>query len=777
MTHADRTAPRATIIAGCIIVLALAAAFANSFCGSLVFDDAGAISDNPSIRRLWPLQIPLSPPTGGETVTGRPVLNLSLAVNYAISGTNVWSYHATNLAVHIAAALLLFGLLRRTFLLPTMRERWGAAATPLSLAISLLWGLHPLQTESVTYIVQRAESLMALFYFLTLYGLVRGATVAQPARWYLVSILACALGMGTKEVMVSAPVIAFLYDRTFLSGSFREALRKRYGLYLGLAATWLLLLWILATTGSRGNTAGFGQKIDWWSYACTQFGAIAHYLRLSAWPSPLVFDYGVVIANGAAEIVPYAAIVTTLLLLTMVAMWKWPKAGFLGVCFFALLAPTSSVVPVVTQTIAEHRMYLPLTAVVIGAVLVGYLGCLYVAHRRWLSERSSRLLFGGAVGIIALTFAALTVRRNMDYASEHSVWQDVATKMPRNARAHNNLAKVLLAEGQLSEAMRHLRTALEIQPDNADAYDNLGCAFDSSGRLADAIASYRQALRLRPGLAEAHYNLGNAYAKQGRLNEAMERYRKAFELNPGYAKAHTNLGVALFKKGQPDEAMGEFKMAVWTRPDDVDARNNFGLALLALGRPDEAETQYRIALQIQPDNVAAHINLGDALIASGRKTGAVAEYRRAIEIRSDSLEAQTKLGSVLIALGRWPDAIACFRKARQIDREDLDVINCLAWLLATCPEASLRNGAESLELAQLARWRAKSEHAEVFDTLAAAYAETGRFKDAVTMAKKGLELATKKDQQALASALRQRLDLYRSGMPYHARKLRPSGDQ
>ena len=163
-------------------------------------------------------------------------------------------------------------------------DGWGAAATPLALAVALLWAVHPLQTESVTYVVQRAESLVGLFYLLTLYGLVRGATAARPLGWYAVAALACLLGMATKEVMVSAPLVALLYDRTFLAGSFREAVRRRYGLYMALAATWPLLEQLIYASWGRGNTAGFDAGVNCWTYLGMQCQAIVHYLRLCAWP-------------------------------------------------------------------------------------------------------------------------------------------------------------------------------------------------------------------------------------------------------------------------------------------------------------------------------------------------------------------------------------------------------------------------------------------------------------------------------------------------------------
>jgi 4-amino-4-deoxy-L-arabinose transferase-like glycosyltransferase len=213
-------------VIGGAIGLAVFVAYANTFRVPFLFDDQQSIVENPTIRSLsWGV---FSPPHDGLTVEGRPVLNFSLALNYAVSGTKVWSYHAINLAIHLLAALTFFGLVRRT--LQRVATPVAAHATEIALAAALLWALHPLQTESVTYIVQRTESLMGLLYLLVLYGFVRGCEAENARGWWALSITACALGMGTKEVMVSAPLMVLLYDRTFVAGSFRAAWRQRRGL-------------------------------------------------------------------------------------------------------------------------------------------------------------------------------------------------------------------------------------------------------------------------------------------------------------------------------------------------------------------------------------------------------------------------------------------------------------------------------------------------------------------------------------------------------------------
>ena len=206
------------LVASCIMVLAALVAYHNSFSGSFIADDEWSITDNPTIRHF---SSALSPPSHAG-VGGRPLLNLTYAFNYALGGLNVWGYHAFNLLVHALTGFTLFGIVRRTLLRPTLGKRFGVEAVPLALAVAVIWIVHPLQTEAVTFISQRAECLMGLFYLLTLYCFIRGLESGAPARWLTLSVAACFLGALSKEIIMTAPVLVLLYDRTFATGSFRE---------------------------------------------------------------------------------------------------------------------------------------------------------------------------------------------------------------------------------------------------------------------------------------------------------------------------------------------------------------------------------------------------------------------------------------------------------------------------------------------------------------------------------------------------------------------------
>src|SRR5579871_2042385 len=367
-SRSDAPSLGSTAAAIAVIVVAGMLAYSNSFSGPFVFDDNLSIRDNESIRNLWDLGNVLTGATTA-TVTGRPILNLTLALNYAIDGLDVWGYHAFNLAVHLLASALFFCVVQRTLLLPGMpgpmqRDAWG-----LSLAAALIWMIHPLQTESVTYIVQRAEAIAGVFYFLTLYCVIRSAAAERPGLWQVGAILACAVGMACKEILATAPLIVLLYDRLFLTPSFAEIWRRRRGMYLGFVGAGLMMAALMVSSRGRNGSAGFGLGMRSWDYAVTQFGFIVRYLRLSFWPDPLVLDYGSELAHAPSEIIPYAIIVLLLLATTIVALCYWPRWGFLGAWFFLILAPSSSIVPLVTQTGAEHRMYLPLAAIVLLVVL------------------------------------------------------------------------------------------------------------------------------------------------------------------------------------------------------------------------------------------------------------------------------------------------------------------------------------------------------------------------------------------------------------------------
>jgi len=659
---ASTTAPRGaqgrlgTLAAAALIALAVLAAYHNCYRAPFVYDDQSAILDNASIGRLWPPGDALLSAPAGTTVAGRPVANLTLALNHALGGTQVRGYHALNVLIHIAASLALFGVVRRTLAGPVLAGRFGRDAAALALAATLLWSLHPLQTECVTYVVQRVESLMGLFYLLTLYCFIRSAESARPAGWQAGAVAACALGMATKEVMATAPLVVLLYDRTFAAGTFREAWRRRRGLYIALAATWLPLAALAAGTGwSRGGSAGFNAGVSAGDYWLTQPEAIARYAGLAVWPRPLVFEYGPFRAHSPAGVLPFALAVAALAAATVAALRRRPALGFLGAWFLVILAP-SSVVPVATQSMAEHRMYLPLAAAA-AAAAVGAYSC---AGRRGLA----------ALGLLAVVLGFLTAGRNEVYASDLNLWTDTVAKRPDNANARNNLGLALFRAGRIPEAIRQYRAALEIQPAYPGVLNNLGNALDLQGSTQEAIGCYEAALRLEPGFAAAHYNLAKALDRTGRTPEAIGQFEEAVRIQPGNADGRDALGEALLRSGRTPEAVAEFEAALRISPEQARVHFDLGNALAQAGRIPEAIANFEEALRIQPGLAEASNNLGVLLCRSGRTREGIERIDAAIRAQPDFAQAHFSRGMALLQMGRRDEAIGEFGRVLELRPND-----------------------------------------------------------------------------------------------------------
>lgn len=636
---------------GLLLALFTLAAYANTFAVPFIFDDPSSILTNPTIRSLWPPWAALAPPPL-VTVSGRPVVNFTLALNHAISGTDPWSYHVGNLLIHLAAGLLLFGMVRRTLLSPALAEIFGASALPLAALAAMLWLLHPLQTESVTYVVQRVESLMGLWYLLTVYAFVRGVSEGCKAPWLALSVVACLLGMGSKEVMASAPLLVLLYDRTFVAGSFAAAWRTRWRYYGALAATWLLLAWLVFGTQSRGGTAGFGTEVSAVSYALTQLRALALYLQLSLWPQPLVFDYGAGLVRHATDVVLPGLLIAVLAGGTMWALWRRPSIGFAGAWFFAIIAPSSSIIPVATQTAAEHRMYLPLAAVIVAVVL---------AAHAWLGRRA---LIAGLVA--AMILAGLTFQRNALYRDELALWADTVAKRPENPRAHYNLAEILARAGRRPEAAAAYEAAIRLDPDYAEAYNNLGVLLNQLGRPKEAWEKFERSVRIDPGNAVSQNNLGDSLAQHGRLGEGIAHFETALQLQPDYPEALNNLGGALLQLSRTAEAIVRFERVLKLKPDFAEAHSNLGLALLQGGRLDAAKEHFAAVVKLAPRDASAHSNLGYIALQQGRSTDAVTHYKITQEERAAEPEAYYNLGAACVSARRWSEAAVAFEKALEL---------------------------------------------------------------------------------------------------------------
>jgi tetratricopeptide (TPR) repeat protein len=525
-------------------------AYAASFSGVLVLDDIRAIARNETIRTLWPLSVPLSPPSA-STVAGRPVANLSFALNYAAAPgdardvfaprpgaapgaqdeaflRNVWGYHLLNLVIHLAAGLVLFGTVRRTLLTERLATTFSRPAPWLAASVAAIWLLHPLQTEAVTYLVQRVESLMGLFYLLTLYCAIRAHEPGRHALWSAAAVASCALAVATKEVAVTAPVAVWLWDWTF--GPRRAGRPSRAALYTGLSASWCVF-GVLVYHEFRAPSLALEAATSW-RYLLTQAAVITHYLRLTLWPGPLVLLYDWPLASSLSSVLAQVAFLAVLLCVALWALLRRHPLGFVGVFFFMVLAPTSSVVPIVTEVAAEHRMYLPLASVVVLAVAGAH------ALAAWLQQRrlvTSRALLQAAAIVTALAVASLgilTRQRNADYSSAVRLWSTAVRGQPSSTRARVAYAEALAAEGRLPEAETELRTAASLDASSPVTLVRLGTVQAAQGRLDEAIPTLERALAVRPDDVDAHRALARAYVVRRDDRRAVPHLERALGAAP-----------------------------------------------------------------------------------------------------------------------------------------------------------------------------------------------------------------------------------------------------
>ncbi|HOW60069.1 MAG TPA: tetratricopeptide repeat protein [Candidatus Omnitrophota bacterium] len=534
---------RKNFFSSLVLTIAALAAYSNTFHCPFIFDDVPGILNNIYIRHLWPLSRALSAPAD-TSVAGRPLASLSLAINYAISGLNPWSYHVLNLMLHIGSAFLVYVILRRTFLRLTFIPQSKIGPWLFSLTAAMFWLVHPLQTHAVTYVIQRAELLAGFFYFATLYAFLRSLGSQRQVLWQTIAIFLCALGMLSKEVMVTCPVMIYLYDRCFVEKSFVRPFKKRPWFYTGLVLTWGILI-LLQWSGPRSQTANIHFPFYTpWLYFKTQIGVVCHYLRLSVWPYPLVLDYtGWKFALSLKSVLPQALILFSLVVLTLWALIRRPLLGFLGAWFFIILSPSSSFVVLLSDVVAEKRMYLPLLAVVVFLFLVADWLLGWAGRCRAWSDSRLRKIFIGFVTLVILGSMGLTFSRNQDYQSNLSIWLDTVRKRPDNGKAWNNLGLAYTEkEGWASEnALRSYAEAFRVDPINFYAHCNYANALMQRGEFEEALQHYQLAVSLNEKIGVAHFNLGILYRILKRDDEAIQEFTKAIRIDPDDGKAHQQL--------------------------------------------------------------------------------------------------------------------------------------------------------------------------------------------------------------------------------------------
>lgn len=618
-------------------------AFSSALRAPFVFDDLPGIRANASIRQLLPLSQPLRPPPN-TSVSGRPVVNLSLAVNYAINellGVDqrgpaaTVGYHVANVLIHLLCGVLLFTVVRRTL------DRWwrepdGRDPTLVAAAAALLWSLHPIQTQAVDYVIARTELIVSAFYLATLYASIRAWDSGNSARrwWYLAAVAACALGMASKEVMFSAPLIVALYDRAFRVGSWRELARNRQRLAFYTTLGVVAVVAAFVAVNARKQSVGFDLGVRWYEYAYSQAWAVAHYLRLLVVPIGLTFDYGQNPITGYRGVLGILAL--TGCALATLAAWtrpRWIWLGFLGAWFFIILAPSSSIVPIRTEIAAERRVYLASAAVFVLAVVA-----LAQLSRRMRWSRRSELI---GVGALAFVLGVATYVRGLTYGSAERLYRDVVAKAPGNARAYVALGTAMFESTtpRFEEATATVRQATVVDSTYAVGWHALGVLQFAQGQMREATQSFERVLRLEPDQMDATRGMARALLALGEIDAAIPY---VVRLGGSDADVLWSLGSFLVARGRGPEAIRYIEPLASRNPPAV------GIALLSAAyaqsaRVSDAVQAAQAATARAGDTARVFEIAGRAMLIARRPRDAEAYLRRALALDPTSVSVQRAL--------------------------------------------------------------------------------------------------------------------------------------
>lgn len=651
--------------------------------GEFVFDDVPAVKDNFALEKIGGFWEAAYGPKHSP-VSNRPLVTLTLALNYAAGGLNTFGYHLVNLAIHCLNAALVFGVVRRMLAAPNLGNAYDEIrATWTAVALATLWAVHPLGTEAVVYVTQRTTLLMSTFLLLTLYATLRSISDLRRGRiWKMAAVAACAGAMLSKEEAVALPILVVLFERAYHFGSFAEAWERRRNFYLCLAATWLLLLFTVLVGKSHNQTVGYSTHppANAWEWLLTEAPAIVRYVRLTFFPFEISelnggrlmftpsYDWPIerglgdawFLVDGSPVPVFLACFIVVALLAASAALWFWkPHWGWLGAWFFLLLAPTSSILPIISEIIAERRMYLPmlslLAPVVIGVMRFG----------DWLLRGATRdAKYAGAfaavpIGIVAFALSFATAAYARVFETEGSLWDEVAKK---NAMTNGSFmsgqcllghAKVLLDRKRHDLAIPELERALAGEAPSIDVYFNLAAAYVDVGRFADAERIYNVAFSLESNHATGLRN-------------------------------YANLMVALYQKEVPEKQLGAADMrlvkaldavnrSLKLNPRSLEAWNVLGSTCVLMDRPQEAQVAWANALKLDPGNISVQTNQAAALARAGKKTEALAKLEAVLKANPKNIDLLIKAANAYNDLGDQAGALARLKQAQELEPNNVIV--------------------------------------------------------------------------------------------------------
>jgi protein O-mannosyl-transferase len=684
--------------------------------GFVGFDDDDYFSSNDHVKAgltwngiRWAFET-------GYASNWHPLTWLSLMLDAQLFGTGPAGPHLTNVLLHAANTVLLFLLSRRL-----TGALWSSAF------VAVVFAIHPLRVESVAWVSERKDVLSGFFFMLTLGAYARYVekSKAQDSKsriFYGLSLLFFALGLMSKPMLVTLPFVLLLLDywpfNRFNPATLKRLLVEKLPFFLLSAASCLATVLVQREAIKPIIVLPLALRLG------NALVSYATYLTQMIWPENLAAYYPYHFDTPAWQTMGAGALLFSITLAAFLTARKFPYFLVGWLWYLGMLVPAIGLVQVGGQAHADRYTYLPQIGL--------YIGIAWAIKDLTLSWRYRRQILATMASVIIGALMVCTWRQTSYWRTDESLWERAIACTSGNYTAHINLGYVLAAQGRTAEAIEH----------------------------------YQQAIKFYPGYAQAYINLGVIFLNEGRLDEAGENFQRALEINPDSAEAHNNMGILLAKQGRTAEAIEHYQKAIELDPDRAEIYNNLGNLLATQGRTAEAIAQFQKALEVAPDNAKVHYNLANVLTAQGRVDEAIEHYQRALEQMPDSTHAHYQLGVLLQSRGEFAASVAQFQKVLELEPKHVAAQNNLAWLLATCPDNPVRNGEKAVELAQQAVQLSRGVSPEILDTLAAAYAEAGRFPEAIETAGRALSLSAIQNKKPLADAIQTQLKFYEANSPF-----------
>ena len=624
-THLSRCRQNAFALATLFVIILLI--YSNTFNASWHFDDEPNILHSErlhlealnwnKIKHTWFVDM------DGNSKIYRPAACLSFALNYYYGQEDVFGYHLVNLSVHFIASIFLFLFIYNALNLPSLRPKYGQNAYSIALLATFLWAINPLQTQAVTYIVQRMASMAGMFYIMSLYFYLMGRTSQNRSPKitnYSLCFVTAILAFSSKENTAVLPMSIFLLDLLLIQGLERKKIKKNVYAFLALILIPLALALVLRGPSEfslERLTASYAyREYTLFERLLTQPRVILLYLSLLFYPMPgrLSISHDISISHGLLQ--PPTTILAILFVLlvlgvTVVQSKRWPLPSFCILFFFLNHLVESTIFPL--ELVFEHRNYIPSMLLFVPVSILILKGLKFFSYKK-----SMQTIFSLFLILIFVALGHSTFMRNFAWKTEESLWLDAIDKSPDLPRPYNNLGRYYGALGYREKEISNFLRATKLDKGSHGetrhvSHYNLALAYKDLGQEDKAMEHLKKAIELDPGFSDAHNNLAAMLIRKRDYDEAFDHLIKALTYNDKSYKAHHNLGIVLLKQQRLDEAMSEFRKALAAKKDFAPALSNLGIIYKYKKDFAKAKQYLQRALNKNKKDIMTRLHLAETL--------------------------------------------------------------------------------------------------------------------------------------------------------------------